>query len=244
MARTTHDLAIDPIHDEIVAPNPFAEAILFFRGGANGEEAPIRVIQGPKTLLNYPDNVALDAHRGEVFVVQSYSNSVLVFDRRGQGDVAPIRILRGPKTQLKSPSRVAVDPVHNLLVVTMGSAILIFDRTAEGNVPPKAVISGPKTGMVAGFRASRVTLYPEGQKIFVSVAGQRSREGIVGSYLAVWEYGDDGDVPPVVVLKGPKTNMGNPFGGVALIPEAKELVMLENLHPPGLFVFHLPEVFE
>jgi DNA-binding beta-propeller fold protein YncE len=188
--------------------------------------------------------VALDAPHGEVFVVQSYSNAVLVFDRKGQGDVAPIRVLQGPDTTLDSPIRVAVDPVHNLMAVTIGSGVLVFDRTAEGNTPPKAVITGPKTGIAAGFRASRVTMYPEKQKMFVSVAGSRTRAGVEGSYIAVWKYGDTGDVAPVAVLKGPKTRMRNPFGGVALIPDAKELVILENLHPPGVFVFHLPEVFE
>ena len=91
---------MDSIHDEIAVPNPFAQALLFFRGGANGDEAPIRVIQGPKTLLSYPtDNVVLDGVHREVFVAQSFTNSVFVFRSDVGGDVAPIRIVRGPKTR-------------------------------------------------------------------------------------------------------------------------------------------------
>ena len=59
-ARTNHQLAIDSVHDEIVAPNPFAQAILFFRGGANGEEAPVRTLQGARTGLSRPETVAVD----------------------------------------------------------------------------------------------------------------------------------------------------------------------------------------
>ncbi len=50
-----HDIRYDAIHDEIVVSNPFAQAILTFRGSATGEEAPIRVIQGPKTMIGNVD---------------------------------------------------------------------------------------------------------------------------------------------------------------------------------------------
>lgn len=251
---------MDSIHDEIVVPNPFAEAILFFRGGADGEEAPIRVIQGARTKLNNPSNVALDPQHDEVFVAQGRDDAVLVFDRRARGDVAPLRVLQGPKTKLSSPARVAVDPIHNLLAVTIAGGILIFNRTDEGDVPPRAVISGPNTRIAAGFsasrdykaskfermnyRASRIVLYPEGQKIFVSVPGRHTSAGVEDSFIAIWKYGDQGDVPPWAILKGPQTMVRNPYGGVALNPQAKELIVVDNLNPPALLVFRLPEVFQ
>ena len=39
-----HGFAYDAIHDEIVVNSALSQAILTFRGAANGEEAPIRVI--------------------------------------------------------------------------------------------------------------------------------------------------------------------------------------------------------
>ena len=36
LARTVHGIAYDPEHDEIYAANPLADAVLVFRGGANG----------------------------------------------------------------------------------------------------------------------------------------------------------------------------------------------------------------
>ena len=46
-----HDIAFDGIHDEIAVTSPLAQAILSFRGAANGEEVPLRVIQGNKTQI-------------------------------------------------------------------------------------------------------------------------------------------------------------------------------------------------
>ena len=54
LGRTMHDIAFDAIHDEIVVTSPLAQAILTFRGAANGEEAPIRYIQGDKTQHQRP----------------------------------------------------------------------------------------------------------------------------------------------------------------------------------------------
>ena len=49
ITRTIHDMAYDPVRDEIVVPQFYAQAIMTFRGGANGNEAPIRIIRGPAT---------------------------------------------------------------------------------------------------------------------------------------------------------------------------------------------------
>src|SRR5580704_18941748 len=51
ISRTMHGFAYDEPRDEIVVTSPLAQAVLIFRGGANGEEAPIRVIQGPHTQI-------------------------------------------------------------------------------------------------------------------------------------------------------------------------------------------------
>ena len=150
LGRTMHAINYDEIHDEFVVPQQFGQAILTFRGGADGEEAPIRVIQGSLTQLRNPDRLGIDAVHNEVFVPQG--NQVLVFAREATGNVAPIRVLKGPDTQLGA-SALAVDPVHNLLIVggrnreTRQTRLLIFNRTDEGNVKPKAVIGGPKSGL-------------------------------------------------------------------------------------------------
>src|SRR5207302_7748583 len=104
--RTIHDMAYDPVRDEIVVPSYHAYAILTFRGDANGDVAPIRKILGPSTGILNPQAVSVDYVNGEIYVPQE--NEVLVFPRDTNGDAAPTRIL---KTRSQ---RVAIDPVHDL----------------------------------------------------------------------------------------------------------------------------------
>src|ERR1700681_1206055 len=71
ISRTMHGFAYDPIHDEIVVTSPLAQAILTFRGGATGEEAPIRVIQGTRTEIlgdaySALDKVSVDGVNDEI----------------------------------------------------------------------------------------------------------------------------------------------------------------------------------
>ncbi|HYR44880.1 MAG TPA: hypothetical protein VER98_17745, partial [Terriglobia bacterium] len=73
LSRTMHGFSFDPIHDELVVNSPLAQAILTFRGSANGEEAPIRVIQGPKTKIlgmGYAalSTVTADPDHNEIFL--------------------------------------------------------------------------------------------------------------------------------------------------------------------------------
>jgi hypothetical protein len=69
-----HDLAFDAIHDEIVVTSALAQAILTFRGAANGEEAPTRFIQGDKTRIKglgptaAVGKVSIDAVHNEIYL--------------------------------------------------------------------------------------------------------------------------------------------------------------------------------
>ena len=67
--------------------NPFAQAVLAFRGAANGQESPVRIIQGPKTTLNTPDTLEVDPIHEELFVPED--DRVLVFPVGANGDTAP-----------------------------------------------------------------------------------------------------------------------------------------------------------
>jgi len=89
-----HGFTYDEIHDEFTVPQQFAQAILTFAGGAEGETPPLRVIQGSRTRLEAPDRVAVDAVNNEIFVPEG--DKVLVFDRMANGNVAPKRAIEGP----------------------------------------------------------------------------------------------------------------------------------------------------
>ncbi len=241
MARTTHEVAIDNVHDELVVPNPFAQALLFFRANAKGNDEPVRVIQGPKTLLGGSmdtDNVSIDTVHDEVYTTQEGSDSIFVFPGRANGDVAPIRILHGPDTQMRFPRRVTIDPINNLIAVVASKGILIFDRTASGNAAPKCVISGPKTGLGGGegMTLSKALLYPPAKKIIFGGGGRRVPRGHKDKqrpFTAVWNYGECGDVAPLYKLE-----QGS--GVFDINPKAKEIIMSSS---SGIRIYRMPEAF-
>jgi hypothetical protein len=228
LGRTVHDLAFDALHDEIVVSSPFAQAILTFRGGANGQEPPLRIIQGPKTQIvseRGMDKVTIDPVNEEIIVATSL-NQVLVFPREANGDVAPIRVLGGPDTKIDGYGRPAmrVDPKNNLLLIANGSEILIFDRTASGNTPPKAVIEGP-SGIWQFEVYNDMIVYPRGHNI------------------VAWGIHNTGSgVRPLLSIPAPLGERAAQTG-IALDPLHKE-VLIGTGQGNQIRTFHVPELFE
>src|SRR5262245_31670225 len=239
LARTSHAVAFDEKNDEIVVPNPFAEAVLFFRGSASGDEAPIRSIQGPRTLLNDNDELALDPVHGEVIVPTR--QAILVFSRLANGDVAPLRIIAGPKTRLNRARGIAVDPINNIIAVGNRdpNGILIFNRTDQGDVAPRRIITGPKTGIYAtkGFSVN-----PARRQLIATVEarGVQVNRNLGESFVGVWNYIDNGDVPPKATLKGPSTMLIAPRGA-ALNLKDQEMYVIDKVQN-AFFAFALERI--
>jgi DNA-binding beta-propeller fold protein YncE len=230
-----HDIRYNEVSDEIVVPNPFASAVLTFRGGANGQEAPVRIIQGPKAELS-GSRLTVDAVNKEVFVPGG--GGILVFPLDAVGDVAPKRVLRGPDTQLGGGS-LAVDPVSNLLVVTgRDDAILIFDRMASGNTKPLRVIKGPKTQI---DRINQMQIYPEGRLIVAAMPGIQGDVEPPRVFVGIWSLDDNGDVAPKWTISGKETTLKKPFA-VVLNPVHKELYVTD-MRLNGVLAFSVPEIF-
>src|SRR5438552_5633914 len=83
-------------------------SITVFDGDAKGDVAPLRVIQGPLSQIDWPMGVAVDEANNEIIVANNGDNSVLVFPRTASGDVAPARVIRGPLTGVNGPMGVAI----------------------------------------------------------------------------------------------------------------------------------------
>ena len=254
LARALHGIVYDKVHDEIIAPNPFAEAILFFRGGTNGEEAPIRVIQGPNTQLdggpdwNTPDSVAYDPVHDEVYTRIRRGHgadavpAILVFPREGNGDVAPIRVLRGPKTMMKDPYRIAVDAENNMLVIANSepAGFLIFNRDDSGDVAPKAIISGPNTGIPGN--PQQIRMDPERRQFMAGIYGLRDELGNrLPGFVGVWNYTDNGDVAPKAVIRGSRTQLMAPRG-LDINPAEKEIYVADRA-VNKLLTYYAPHIF-
>ena len=140
LGRTMHGIDYDDLHDEIVVPQQFGQAILMFKGSARGEQPPVRVIQGSKTMLTALDRLAVDPHNDEIYVPEG--DRVLVFDRKANGNVAPKRVLgaRAPALPAPAPWRSTTRATCSSSAPTSGrgnqaAQLAIFDRTASGNSP-------------------------------------------------------------------------------------------------------------
>jgi DNA-binding beta-propeller fold protein YncE len=240
-----HDIRYNPVEDTIIAPNPFANAVLTFRGGANGQEAPIRVLQGPHTQLTGADRLAVDWVNKELFIPgggggegEGGGGGVLVYPLDANGDVPPKRVLRGPDTLLGGGS-IAVDPLNNLLVVSgRDRSILIFDRMASGNTKPLRVIKGPKTNI---DRINQMTIYPEGKLIVIAMPGRQGDMEPPRVFVGMWSEDDNGDVEPKWTITGDQTTLKKPFA-VALNPEHKE-IYVTDMRLNGVLTFSVPEIF-
>jgi hypothetical protein len=224
--RTVHMIKYNELHDEIVVNSNIGQAVLTYRGGAEGDEAPIRVIQGPKTLLIDPVSLAIDQLHDEIFVFQRgpASRYVVVFDRMAQGDVAPKRVLNA------TADHGALDAIHNLLVLPGRNELLLFDRTAEGDAQPRARIKG--------VRSRAIEVYPPAGKIIVNVPGG-GEDAIGGDFVGVWSIDAKGDAGPEwTVGKGILKQMR----GLTLDP-ANKTVIVSDKYYNGVLTFALPEMF-
>jgi hypothetical protein len=244
-----HDFAYDPMHDEIVITSALAQAIITFRGGANGEEAPIRIIQGNKTgilAVGALDKVTVDPVHGE-YLITTPNQEVLVFDRLATGNAEPIRRLKGPDTGLKvgqqkdgiftgkggNPS-IRVDPVHNLLLVPVSDysntsqrlgerVILVFDRTAAGNTKPRAVMRGAGLGAI----------YAPKQRLVNHANGE----------LQIWNIPDSGEVrQPILRIPAPLEPRAS--GGVMDLDPVHKEVIIATAAGNTVITYYVPEVFD
>jgi len=262
-----HGVAYDEVNDEMSIPVALGGAILVFRGGANGSEAPLRVIQGSKTRLIRPQTIAVDPIHDEIMVGDTTARAILVFDRKTQGDVAPKRVLYGDNTKLLDVVGVAVDPIRNVIIAASRSAtttgIITFNRTDNGNAVPRTIISGRNTGL-AHFR--QVAVDPESGRIFLAqqsmqekqlepyradqprteeefTKAQRSSSGRVGpGFVGVWDINDNGDIAPRALIQGPASRLISP-GGIALDPKRGMIYAIDG-GSSGYFAYHLPQLFK
>ena len=140
-------LALGHTSNELAVTAEIFNAVVFYRREAQGVEAPVRVIRGPKTGLADPHGIYWDDKNGEIGVA-SHGNfrgvvqntgsgcspapsnaetanengefrppSIAIFSSNSRGDQAPLRAIQGHATKLDWPMGVSEDPVHDTIVV-------------------------------------------------------------------------------------------------------------------------------
>src|SRR5579871_2722932 len=129
-------------------------SITVYAKDARGNAKPLQVIQGAKTLMNWPTGMTVDPDRNELFVANDGGNSILVFDESASGDVAPLRVIKGPHSMVSNPTGVYLDkPNHELWVANFGNhTSAVYDPLANGDVAPiRFLRSAPPDQPVPGL---------------------------------------------------------------------------------------------
>lgn len=132
--------------------------------GVSGDVPPVRIIEGDRTQLNWPGNMALDRDTGDLYVANDMGHSVLVFTGMSyvRGNVPPTRAIKGDRTALSYPTGVAVDTKNQeLWVSNLGNASAVaFPLKATGNVAPLRIIrSAPRDHQSLTFGRTAAVAY-------------------------------------------------------------------------------------
>jgi hypothetical protein len=243
LGRTMHGIAYDAARDEVYVPQPFAQALLTFRGAASGDEKPIRVIQGSQTRLSNTDKVENDPVNNELLV--SEDGVILIFDRTANGNVPPKRVLTMDGDI--DIDAVSVDYVHNVIIAANpgGSKeekfprLLFLNRAGDGVVKPVRVVGGKKTLLTGTFGMRGYA--PKGL-VLVAMPGPSTSGAHDPSFIGVWSTTqDDGDVAPRWTIGGPFGELKQPRG-IDLDVKGQNVIISDKVLN-AVLTYHFPEIF-
>jgi DNA-binding beta-propeller fold protein YncE len=137
-------------------------SITIYAADAQGNQKPLRTIQGERTHLDFPMGIAVDEGHGEIAVANNGDNSLLIFQRTATGDAAPVRVISGDKTGINRPMGAAIDTRNGEIWVSnfADHSAVAFDRMANGNVAPKRIIRTAPPGTPSpGFGNPQTVAY-------------------------------------------------------------------------------------
>jgi SMP-30/Gluconolactonase/LRE-like region len=183
--------------------NRNTSSVTVYRIGASGNVKPIQDIQGPKTGLRFPHDVAVDAS-GDIYAANTGASSVTVYAPGATGNAKPIEIIKGRKTGLALPTGIAIDLANGDIYVLnnrtdgLNGRLTIYQPGANGNVSPVAVIEGPSTGLVL----------PNG--LALDASGNIYVTSHYNNDITFYPAGSTGNVTPTRTIKGDLTQIHLP----------------------------------
>ena len=184
----TFGIAVDEEKQELFLTIQHDSAVVVYRKTATQEEAPIRLLQGDRTLLADPHGIALDTENDLMFVANYGSTHSVSPPAQQDG---------GRKANWPLERSHAIPGSGRFLP----PSITVYSSTASGDTRPLRVITGPKTQLN----------WPTGVA-FDSERGELLVTNDMNHSIVIFPGDAHGDVAPVRVLKGPKTGLRNPTG--------------------------------
>ena len=181
----------------------------------DGDTTPIRMVFDPYPSFN---GVAIDPANNLVLFSDTNRKSLMLFRRneggRGQAATQPIRQIMGPDTGVGFAAGVALDPEHRELMTVNNDVedrMVVFDYDDHGNVKPKRLLYVP-------HQSWGISLSKKRDQIVFSVQTPN---------MIIWYKRDaKGLEPPLRVVRGGKTRMGDPHG--VAVDDVHDEVLVAN----------------
>jgi DNA-binding beta-propeller fold protein YncE len=251
-------IAVDPVNNEVIMTDENLFQILVYDRTANTPPnakwtEPKRVIAGLNTRIEFQCGLYIDPKDGTIFAVNNDTvDSLVMFDRSAKGNVAPTRELNTPHGTFG----VAVDEGAQEMFLTLqhDSAMVVFKKYAAKDDSPLRLLQGDATGLADPHG---VALDTKNGWVFVSnhgsVSSRSPREGtstrrsagkqnwpleralaVPGSgrtlppSIIVHNIKAQGNVAPLRVISGPKTQFNWPTG-LAIDEEKGELYVANDI---------------
>ena len=220
---------VDPVHDEIVAADSSSRAILIYDRKANGDVEPLRKIGGSKTLFRDIIGIAVDPARNLIFAATRSTDGfsgILTFDRMANGDVAPLRKIGGPMTGALGRFRqLKVDSERGMVYLA------VQDSRPARPTPQKAADLYTNEASLKKLRSLEDRDDDDAPRDLFGTAG----------FIAAWRTGDDGNVPPRFIVRGPSVGAAG-FAGVAFDAKRGEMYGVSG-ELNGYAAWIVPEFF-
>jgi DNA-binding beta-propeller fold protein YncE len=193
---------------------------------ATGNVAPVRVIEGPRTQLNWPTGISVDSARGEIYVSNAAGDSINVYSASANGDVAPIRQIKGPRTMLRNPNGVSIDPVNGeVWVANFGNhTATAYKWDANGNAEPVRVIRSAPLSAPTTLISNPYMIAFDGRRDEVLVPNCVAQPRIAAYSTAA----DKGTVPNRII-EGQNTRLNRTVHAIAYDEIHDEIVVQSNM---------------
>src|SRR5436190_1564425 len=191
---------------------------------------PERVIEGPKSDLEYNNGLYIDPKNGDIYSVASdTADNMIVFPRDAVGDVAPARKLKTPHRNFAT----AVDEEKGEVFITIQypPKVVVYRKEASGDEKPLRVLEGAHTGL---SDAHGMAIDVKKKLLFVSNWGNASDYKVAGTgkfyppSITVYPLDASGDTPPLRTIQGSKTQL-DWAGGMSLDAGNEDLYIANDV---------------
>jgi DNA-binding beta-propeller fold protein YncE len=179
-------IGIDDARQEMYLVIQRDNAVVVYPKSAKDDDAPVRLLQGDRTMLADPHDIALDLKNRLMYITNYGATSTTTAGAR--------------------PPRKANWPLSGPWVVPgsgrfLEPSITVHSMDASGDTPPVRMIRGPKTRF---NWATGLSLDTERNELYVANDN--------GDEVLVFDAAANGDVAPKRIISGPKSLVKNPMG--------------------------------